>query len=146
MPLFDELNWDVLKIITGFVWFSILEGNKEKRVCILELFGRQVNWTAGADHTMYKRKFATLERETNWGELTLSKDLWDCSSNRGKNWPIADRCVSNNNPRNNCGMHFRSCLLLVSKVAHAYSCQTLDCNFGLTMTGVFAPFKVFFIV
>ena len=145
MPLFDELNWDVLKIITRFVSFSILEGNKEKRVCILELYGRQVNWTAGADGNCIK-KFASLERERNWDELTFSKDFWDCSSNRGKKWPMADRCVSNNNPRNNRRMHSRSSFLLVFKVAHAYSYQTLVCNFGLTMTGVFATFKVFFIV
>ena len=36
---------------------------------------------------------------------------------KGKHWPIADWRVPNNNPRNNCGTHFGSRFLVVSKVA-----------------------------
>ena len=40
-------------------------------------------------------------------------------------WPIADRCVPNNDPRNNCGTNFGSNFLLVSKVVN---CVTMHCQ------------------
>lgn len=39
----------------------------------------------------------------------------------GKTWPIADRRVPGNNPRNNCGSHFGSSPLRCSKVESFYS-------------------------
>ena len=38
-----------------------------------------------------------------------------------KNWPIADRCVTGNYPRNNCGTHFGSSSLVISKEANRRS-------------------------
>ena len=40
------------------------------------------------------------------------------TEDRGKNWPIADRRIPSNDPRNNCGTHFGPSSLLVSKVAN----------------------------
>ena len=56
----------------------------------------------------------------DWGErrnCDVRKDLWDCYKGQGRNWPIADRRVPSNHPRNNCGTHFCSSSPLVSKVA-----------------------------
>ena len=37
---------------------------------------------------------------------------------RGTDWPIADRRVPSNDPRNNCWTHFDSSSLLLTKVAN----------------------------
>ena len=58
------------------------------------------------------------DRETNWTELTFAKTSGTVTSDREKNWPIADRRVSTNDPRNNCGMHFGSRSLLISKLQY----------------------------
>ena len=59
------------------------------------------------------------DRETNWTELTFAKTCGTVTRDRGKQyWPIADRRVSCNDPRNNCGTHFGSSSLLVSKVLY----------------------------
>ena len=143
---------NILKLDATFWWAKLRCTENHNKVRFIFDFRRQQGkesvyfgtlWKTGKLNSRCRRHKCIKE---NWNELTFSKDFWDCSSNRGKKWPIADRCVSNNNPRNNRGMHSRSSFLLVSKVAHAYSYQTLDCNFGWTMTGVFATFKVFFIV
>lgn len=49
------------------------------------------------------------------------------------NWPIADRLVPNNNPRNNCGIHIGSSSLLVSKVAKNDKVNKL----GKSKTGIY---------
>ena len=50
-------------------------------------------------------------RETTWklGRVNFGKDFWVCYWGRDhKNWPIADRRIPRNHPRNKCGMHFSS--------------------------------------
>ena len=71
--------------------------------------------TAGSSNQL-----TTLEtRETGTGSSKLMQRLlWTVAGDREKNWPIADRRVSINNPRNNCGTHFGSSLLPVSKVTN----------------------------
>ena len=54
------------------------------------------------------QKFATFKREGNWAELTLSKTSGIVTRDRGKNWPIADQRILQNNPRNNCATNFGS--------------------------------------
>ena len=52
-------------------------------------------------------------------ELTFAKTSGTVTRETGsKHWPIADRCVPSSDPRNNCGTHFVSSSLLVSKVAN----------------------------
>ena len=62
--------------------------------------------------------FATLETRGNWVELNFAKTSRTFTRDRKKNWPISDRRVPTNRPRNNCGTHFDSSSLLVSKVAN----------------------------
>ena len=52
--------------------------------------------------------------EGNWAELIFAKTSGSVSKDRGKNWPIADRCVLCNDPRDTCGRYFDSSPLLVS--------------------------------
>ena len=61
--------------------------------------------------------FVNLKLRRKLGRLNFGKDFWDCFQEQGKNWPIADRRVPSNNPRNNCGTFFGSSSLVVSKVA-----------------------------
>ena len=44
--------------------------------------------------------------QKNWVELTSARPLGLLLQTGKKNWPIADRYVLGNNPRNNYGMHF----------------------------------------
>ena len=60
------------------------------------------------------RHFRTRE---NWTELTFAKT----SGTVTREWPIADRRVPSNHPRNNCGKLFGSSSLLVCKVAKVIS-------------------------
>ena len=94
----------------------------------LELFFRDL--TPG-----FKRKYGTIEREcwhVTWlpfatmetrgrlDRVNFRKDFWDCYWRQAKkNWPIADRHVTSNNPRKNCGMHFGSSSHLVSNIARS---------------------------
>ena len=45
--------------------------------------------------------------------LTFAKTSGS-TKERGKNWPIADRCLLCNDPRSTCGRYFGSSPLLVS--------------------------------
>ena len=58
-----------------------------------------------------------LKKQENWAVLPFPQRLLGLLLGTGKNWPIADQRVSSNDPRNNCGMHFGSSSLLVSKMA-----------------------------
>ena len=60
--------------------------------------------------------FATSETR-RLGQVNFRKDFWDGYWGQRKNWPIADCHVPGNDPRNNCGTHFGSSSLLVTKVA-----------------------------
>ena len=51
------------------------------------------------------------------GRVSFRKYFWDCSRVGEKNWPIADRLVPSDDPRNNCGAHFGPSSYLVSTVA-----------------------------
>ena len=53
------------------------------------------------------------------GQVDFRIVTWD----REKNWPIADRRVPSNNPRNHCGTHFGSSSFLISKVASVGQCR-----------------------
>ena len=48
------------------------------------------------------------KKEGNLANLTFAKTYGTVTRDREKNWPIADWRVPSNNPRNNCGTHFRS--------------------------------------
>ena len=58
------------------------------------------------------------KKQGNLANLTFAKAYGTVNRDREKNWPIADWRVSNNNPRNNCGTHFGSSSLVVSKVVN----------------------------
>ena len=60
--------------------------------------------------------FATVEKR-KLGRVNLRKDFWD-----KEKWPIADRRVLSSGPRNHCGTHFGSSLLVVSKVTNSCLC------------------------
>ena len=57
------------------------------------------------------------KKEGNWVELTFAKTSGTVPRDRGKNWPIADRRLPSNDPRNHRGIHFGFIFHLVSKVA-----------------------------
>ena len=57
------------------------------------------------------------KKEGNWVELTFAKTSGTVPRDRRKNWPLADRRVASNDPRNTRGIHFGSIFHLVSKVA-----------------------------
>ena len=56
-------------------------------------------------------------RQGNWDELTCAKTSGTVTRH-GKNWPIADRYVTYNDLRSNCGTRLGSSSLVVSKVAN----------------------------
>ena len=51
-------------------------------------------------------------------EITFAKTFKTVAMDREKNWQIADCCVPNNNPRNNCRTHFDSSFLPFSIVVN----------------------------
>ena len=59
------------------------------------------------------------ERETRTGEISL-RLLGLLPGTGKKNWPIFDRHVTSNDPRDNCGTHFGSSPLLISKVVNVF--------------------------
>ena len=77
---------------------------------------------------------ATLKKKGNWAELTFAKTSGtSLSKGRGKNWPIGDRCVPSNDPRNNFG----SSHLLPRSRTMATSNQTLSENtYCTSMEGI----------
>ena len=52
------------------------------------------------------------------GSSLLAQGLLRLLLGTGKNWPIADQRIPNNDPINNCGTHFGSSALLISKVVN----------------------------
>ena len=56
-----------------------------------------------------------LSPEGNWAELTFAKTSGTLTGDREKNWPMAARRVTSNDPRNHCGTNFRSSSLVASK-------------------------------
>ena len=64
--------------------------------------------------------FAILERKGNWTDPTFAKNGGTATRDKEGNWPIADRLVPNNDPRNNFGTHFGPSSLPFSKVANAW--------------------------
>ena len=68
-----------------------------------------------------------------WGGGTISSPFDPTSGtvarDKGKNWPIADRRVSSNNPRNNCGTDFCSSPFLGYKVANFMCHQNVGIYF-----------------
>ena len=65
------------------------------------------------------------KKEGNLDNLTFAKTYGTVTRDRKKNWPIADWRVPSNNPRNNCGTHFSSSSLVVSKVVNERSVHVL---------------------
>ena len=63
------------------------------------------------------------KREVDWVEFAFAKPSGTVARDTKKNWPIADRRVTSNNPRNNCVTYFGSRSLLVSKVANCITCR-----------------------
>ena len=57
--------------------------------------------------------WAILQQDKKWGKLTFPKTSGTVAKNKEKNWPIDDRRVPSNDPRNNCETHFVSSSLLV---------------------------------
>ena len=60
--------------------------------------------------------------ERNWAEFTFAKTSRTVYRDRETHWPIAERRVSSKDPRLNCGTHFGSGSLLVSKVVNGLTC------------------------
>jgi len=58
----------------------------------------------------------------NWAEFTFAKASGSVTKDREKHCSIAERRVTSNDPRNNCGTHFDSGSLLVSKVVNGLTC------------------------
>ena len=56
--------------------------------------------------------------------LIFAKTSGVVTERRGKNWPIADRRVPSNDPRNNCGTHFS---FLMWRIALPYPWPTVLC-------------------
>ena len=69
----------------------------------------------------------TWKTRRKLGRVNFRKDFWGCYWAKGKNWPIADRRVPSNDPRNNCGTHFGASPLLFSKVAHSFTLSLAHC-------------------
>ena len=73
-------------------------------------------------------KFASWKTTKNWVELTFAKKSGSVTRDREHFWPIADRRVPSNDPRNNCGTQFDSSTFLVSKVANGQRCSSENWN------------------
>ena len=54
----------------------------------------------------------------------------------GKNWPIADQRVSNNDPRKHCGTHFDFISVFVSKVANVWLKGLIQNPLSLNQTNI----------
>ena len=66
-------------------------------------------------------QFVTLETRGRLERVKFRLDFWGCYQGQGKkNWPIFDRHVTSNDPRDNCGTHFGSSPLLISKVVNVF--------------------------
>ena len=80
------------------------------------------------------RAMRHFKKKGNWAELTFAKTSGtSLSKGRGKNWPIGDRCVPSNDPRNNFG----SSHLLPRSRTMATSNQTLSENtYCTSMEGI----------
>ena len=77
--------------------------------------------------------FAILEKRGKLGRVNFRKEFWDYF----QNWPIADRRVPSNAARNNCGTHFGSSSLLVSKVANRLFQRDIWPNFSFHLSDIF---------
>ena len=67
--------------------------------------------TVNANSPLYKR-------DGNWVEKTFARLLGLFVAKDNEKWPIADRHVPSNYPRNTCGTHFGSSSPLISKVVN----------------------------
>ena len=65
--------------------------------------------------SVYTIVFVTLKTRGKMGRVNFRKDVWDCY------WRVPSY-----DPRNNCGTHFGSCSLLVSKVPISSSVYAID--------------------
>lgn len=63
---------------------------------------------------------SSITGSRNHGPRSFRRDFWYCC--RENNWPIADRRVPSNNPRNTCGTLFGSSSLLVFPFRAEFSC------------------------
>ena len=72
-------------------------------------------------HSWENGVFVTLETRRRLGRVNyIEKTSGTVTEDRGKNWPLADRHVHSNNPRNTCGrISVCSSFLLVSKLANS---------------------------
>ena len=70
---------------------------------------------------------ATLKTRRKLGRVNFCKDFWGCYWEKGKKKLADDRRVPSNDPRNNCGTHFSSSPLLVSKVANSFTLSLAHC-------------------
>ena len=64
-------------------------------------------------------KFTTKETRRKLGRVNFREDFWDYYQRQEENWPIADRRVPSNHPRNNCETYFGPSSPLVSKKANS---------------------------
>ena len=77
-----------------------------------------------------------LVRKKKTWPTWLSQRLKGLLPGKGKNWPIADWRVPSNNPRNNCGTHFGSRSLVVSKVVNGQTGRFTDWVNGMKNSGL----------
>ena len=85
------------------------------------------HWQISHKHGVYGffiRQFAT-ETRRKLDRVNFCKDFWDCYQGMGKNWPIAERRVISNDPRNNCRTLFGFSSLFVARVANS---SAVDCS------------------
>ena len=76
------------------------------------------------------------KEEGNLANLTFAKTYGTVTRDWEKNWPIADWRVPSNNPRNNCGTHFGSRSLVVSKVVNGQTGRFTDWVNGMKNSGL----------
>ena len=72
----------------------------------------------------------TLKTRGRLGRIIFWKDFWICCQGQKKKWPIADRRVSSDNPKNNFGTHFVSSSLLGFKAANSVLVHLLQFTFN----------------
>ena len=85
------------------------------------------HWQISHKHGVYGffiRHFTT-ETRRKLDRVNFRKDFWDCYQGKGKNWPIAERRVTRNDPRNNCRTLFGFSSLIVARVANS---SAVDCS------------------